>query len=197
MRLDSNASEGSIQLPGDLLEALTDSRAEFLAYVRSRIAEPELAEDVLQESLLRAIRAAPDLRDQDRAVAWFYRILRNAITDAYRRRDVQRRRTVSLDALEVEWPAEHSNEDERVLCECFRALLPSLRDEYAEVIEALDLRGEPSAQAAARLGITDNNLKVRRHRARRALRQRLEETCRLCARHGCLDCTCGGDPIEV
>ena len=43
---------------------------------------------------------------------------------------------------------------------------------------------------ASDLGITPNNLKVRRHRARRALRARLEETCRICAAHGCLDCTC-------
>jgi len=43
---------------------------------------------------------------------------------------------------------------------------------------------------AKELGITPNNLKVRRHRARQQLRERLEEVCRTCAKHGCLDCSC-------
>ena len=46
-------------------------------------------------------------------------------------------------------------------------------------------------QFAARHGISLDNVKVRRHRARKALRERLVDTCRLCADHGCLDCTCG------
>lgn len=49
---------------------------------------------------------------------------------------------------------------------------------------------ESPAAVAADLGITRNNLKVRRHRARKQLRARLEDLCRLCAHHGCLDCTC-------
>ena len=84
-------------------------------------------------------------------------------------------------------------EDETVLCECFRGLIPTLKAEYAELIEALDLGAESPEAAARRLGITSNNLKVRRHRARQALRKRLDETCRSCAEHGCLDCTCSRD----
>ena len=44
---------------------------------------------------------------------------------------------------------------------------------------------------AASLGITKSNLNVRIHRARQQLKQRLEENCRVCAKHGCLDCQCG------
>jgi RNA polymerase sigma-70 factor (ECF subfamily) len=36
-----------------------------------------------------------------------------------------------------------------------------------------------------------NNLKVRLHRGRKQLRERIEQTCRACATHGCLDCICG------
>ena len=38
---------------------LLDARDQFLGYVRKRIADPDLAEDLLQDSLLRALRAAP------------------------------------------------------------------------------------------------------------------------------------------
>ena len=60
----------------------------------------------------------------------------------------------------------------------------------AELIIELELWDGDPARLAAQLGITRNNLKVRRHRARRALRQRLEEFCRSCAVHGYPDCPC-------
>ena len=173
--------------------ALLEGRERFLGYVRSKVSDPELAEDILQESLLKALRSAPELKDEERLVPWFYRVLQNAITDAYRRRAVERQRVGGLEVErlgELEPAAEPSAEEEAVLCECFRPLVPALRGEYAELIEALDLGSETSDQAATRLGITANNLKVRHHRARQALRKRLEETCRVCAEHHCLDCTC-------
>lgn len=184
------------------VQALLEGRDRFLAYVRSKITDPELAEDVLQESLLKALRAAPELKDEERLVPWFYRVLQNAITDAYRRRAVERQRSVALEVEglgEAEPADEIAEADEAVLCECFRELVPTLRPEYAEVLDAIELGSEAPEAAARRLGITANNLKVRRHRARQALRRRLEETCRVCAEHLCLDCTCrsSGSPSEV
>ena len=139
------------------------------------------------------MRAAPDLRDEERLVAWFYAILRNAITDTYRRRDVRRRRLAPLDEA-TELATEPSDESTQSLCECFRALIPTIKPEYAAVIEAVDLGAEAPEVVAARLGITRNNLNVRHHRARAALRERLSETCRICSDHGCLDCTCDAAP---
>ncbi|PKN82035.1 MAG: RNA polymerase subunit sigma-70 [Chloroflexi bacterium HGW-Chloroflexi-9] len=174
-------------------EALSAGRSQYLAFVRRRISDPDLAEDILQEALLRAFRAAPDIDDEERLAAWFYRVLRNAIVDAYRRRDVQNRRTERLhEGHDLAAPSE---EDERTLCECFRALLPALRPEYAAVLSAVDLDERPPHEVAAEFGLTTNNLNVRRHRARRALRESLEATCRVCADHGCLDCTCETAPV--
>lgn len=171
-----------------LEERLAASRAEFLGFVRSRIADPELAEDVLQSALLRAMQSADSLRDADRVVPWFYRILRNAIVDAYRRRAVQRERSVSLE--DVDLPEVPDEASETVLCACFEPLIDTLKPEYAEVLRLVDLGREAPGAAAERLGITANNLKVRRHRARAALREQIEQTCRICSDHGCLDCTC-------
>jgi copper chaperone CopZ len=65
--------------------------------------------------------------------------------------------------------------------------LDNLVPEAAEVLRA-DLDGEHAADLADRLGLSPGALRVRRHRAREALRERLEDVCRACA--GCLDCTC-------
>lgn len=174
-------------MENDVLPQLLHHRSRLLGYVQSKLHDPNLAEDVLQEALMKALRAAPDLRDEEKLLPWFYSILNNAITDVYRRQQVEQR---SLQQVAHEQMLETSPETEQVLCACFRELIPTLKPEYAELIEQLELSDGDPSQVASQLGITPNNLKVRRHRARQALRQRLEESCRVCAKHGCLDCTC-------
>jgi RNA polymerase sigma-70 factor (ECF subfamily) len=58
---------------------------ELLVHAR-RLAGPEHAEDVVQESLLRALRAYPRLRDGDHLRAWLYRIATNVAIDHHRSR---------------------------------------------------------------------------------------------------------------
>lgn len=173
--------------PGGSIEMrLLDARAQFLGFIRKRVEDPDLAEDILQDSLPRAIRAAPELRDEERLIPWFYRVLRNAIIDAYRRHSAEQKHVVVADIPDVAAEPERDAE----LCACFERLIPMLKTDYADLIQAVELGDESPDHTAGRLGNTLKNLKVRRHRARQALRRKLEETCRTCADHGCLDCTC-------
>jgi RNA polymerase sigma-70 factor (ECF subfamily) len=174
----------------ETITPLLEGRERFLAYLRRRLDDPELAEDLLQESLLKALRAAPDLRDEEQLGPWFFAILRNAVTDAYRRQGREPR--LADIALAEQLP--DTSEERRNACACFEALLPALKPEYAELIETLDLGDETTEHARQRLGLSVTNLKVRHHRARQALRRKLEETCRACAEHHCLDCSCETSP---
>src|SRR3546814_18485068 len=72
-------------------------------------------------------------------------------------------------------------------CKCLYRLLPTLKAEYADVIWRADILGEPRARLAASLGTSLNNVTVRLHRGRKALRMRLEEMCRTCPTPGSLD----------
>jgi RNA polymerase sigma-70 factor (ECF subfamily) len=162
----------------------------FQAFARKRLHDEHLAADAVQESLLRALKAAPGLTDHANLLAWFYRILRNVLTDLYRRTGREKHKLA-----EFQQEAEAGDtEGETFACACLRGLLPALKPEYADAIQRLDLQNEPPEQAAEALGISRNTLKVRLHRARRQLRSRLEQTCKTCATHGCLDCTC--EPSE-
>jgi RNA polymerase sigma-70 factor (ECF subfamily) len=76
------------------------------------------------------------------------------------------------------------------VCNCLYKLLPTLKPDYAEVVWRADILGEPRDRIAASLGTTLNNVTVRIHRARRALKKRLEEMCLTCPVHGFLDCRC-------
>ena len=165
-----------------------ENRERLLRFIRSRVDDEALAEDVLQDCLLRAMNSNSEFEDHDRFTTWFYRVVRNAITDAYRRRAAMDRKLGALAGAppEFEPPTDVAGE----ICECLRELLPTMKPEYAELIEAMELGDATTEEMSARLGISPKNLKVRRHRARSQLRDRLERTCRSCAAHGCLDCSC-------
>lgn len=174
-----------MSLSPSLLESTLAAQGEALvAFVRQRLG-PEVAEDVVQDALVRAVEGAPPLDDEADLTRWLWRVVRNATVDANRRRDAAGRRDAA-------WAAEQPDtalppDAEARLCACYRPLLDGLAPEAAEVIRA-DLDGEPASDLAARLGISSGALRVRRHRARAALRARLDIACRACA--GCLDCTC-------
>ena len=169
-----------------LATTLLTNLGAFQSFARKRLHDDHLAADAVQESLLRALKAAPGLKDDANLLAWFYRILRNVLTDLHRRNGRERNK---LDEFQHEADTRDA-EVETAACACLRGLLPALKPEYADAIQRLDLGGESPDQAADALGISRNTLKVRLHRARRQLRSRLEQTCKTCATHGCLDCTC-------
>lgn len=171
----------------ELISHLLKSREKFLGYIRKRISDPELSEDILQDCLLKAVKNASTIKDDENLVRWFYRILQNAIVDAYRRKAADANRKMRY-AAEAKTAVEEEEKDN--ICQCVHELIPTLKPEYAEVTKSIDIDGEDPEVVARRLGITQNNLKVRSHRARQALRKRLEETCSVCAQHHCLDCSC-------
>ena len=160
---------------------------EFVGFAQKRLRDADLGADAVQDSLLKAIGAKEQLRNEESAKAWFYRILRRTIIDLYRRRDARDR---AIDNLQRDVDGPVDDEEERLVCACMNELIATLTPQYADLIRRLDLNSEDPVAVAASLGISKNNLNVRSPRARQQLRQRLEQTCRVCAQHGCLDCHC-------
>lgn len=173
---------------GKGMESVLAARAELLRFVRSRVESEAAAEEILQSALLRAVEHQAELRDDESAVAWMYRMLRNAVVDHYRRRDAAGR---ALDAVAAEPLPETALADDKTrICGCVRRLARDLKPEYASMLEQVDVDERSLADVAAEAGITTNNATVRLHRARAALRSAVHATCRTCAEHGCVDCTC-------
>ena len=198
-RPDRNASttektsDDSIAVLGDLTHRLLEQEPAFRAFLRKRISDDAVTEDLLQQSLMKAVERGHELKKRDSAVSWFYRILRNAVTDYYRSHAADHRKLVGLRqemiaAGDDKMPA--LDEIRPVICSCLDPLLKEIRPAYAHLLERIDLKGEAPATVAKELKLTTNNLTVRLHRARQALRASLEQACGICTKHGCLSCTC-------
>jgi len=172
-----------------VIDGLVENHREFLRFLEARVRDRATAEDILQAAFVRSMEKADTIRDPESVVAWFYRLLRNAIIDHYRKSGRDAR---NVEPEKAEAVLAYEDELKGVVCACVEALIPTLKPEYAEMIRRVDLKEEPLADVAEALGITTNNATVRLHRARQGLKKQLERSCGTCATHGCLDCRCGG-----
>jgi RNA polymerase sigma-70 factor (ECF subfamily) len=177
-----------IPSPGIEMEPLV-RRRRFLGFIARRVGSREDAEDILQAALAKSLEKGGSLRRGESVVAWFYRLLRNGITDHYRRQRAQLKAHRHLARDPVLDPGFDGRLEQNV-CTCVLPALEDLKPEYTAILRRVEIEERPLGEAARELGITANAARVRLHRARRALRERLELTCRTCAPDGCLDCTC-------
>lgn len=176
---------------------LVECHRDFLTFLRRRLGNSHDAEDVLQEFIARALDRSRHLRDVQSVRGWLSRVLATTLVDHYRR--AARRKDSPRDPADLEALAVAPDpEIEAAVCFCLYRLLPTLKSDYNELIWRVDLLGEPRDRVAASLGLTLNNVNVRLHRGRRALRARLEEICLTCPQHGFLDCRCDeGERIRL
>lgn len=189
--IEDTPSEG---LSPAALRALVENHARFLGFLERRVSRRDIAEEILQEAFVRSIDRGASLRAGESATAWFYRLLRNALVDHFRRQGAQQR---ALDALANELGTEEAAADAEMMgtvCACVGALLDTLNPSYAEALRRVEMEGATVQAFAAEAGISANNAGVRLHRAREALRRQLARSCGTCATHGCVDCHC--DPVK-
>ena len=172
------------------IAALVDNHRAFLQYLQSRVGDRALAEDILQDAFVKIVER-PELAPADEGIVpWFYRTLRNAAIDRFRRQGTSTR---AMDAFAREI-AQYENpapEMEAEICACVSRLASTLKPAYAEALREIDVNGTPVVAFAAKHQLSASNAGVRVFRAREALKKRVAESCGTCAEHGCVDCTCG------
>lgn len=172
----------------DSRDRLLENHRRFLGFLERRVEDRAIAEDILQEAFVRNLDRAADVPPEG-VVPWFFTVLRNAVIDRSRREEVRGRRLEEF-ARELERRTEASAEVEREICACVSRLAATLKPEYADVLERVDVGGASLKEYASTNGLTAANAAVRAHRARQALKRRVMESCGLCAEHGCVDCSC-------
>src|ERR1041384_7788487 len=77
-------------LSAEAIAQLVAGHREFLAFLERRVESRAVAEDILQSAFARGLERGAGVEDE-KAVAWFYRVLRNAIIDHYRHRSTSER----------------------------------------------------------------------------------------------------------
>ena len=161
-------------------------------YALMRVRRPEVAEDLVQETLFAAVRTSANFRGTSSERSWLYGILKNKIFD-YFRKLAQEVSFTDLEFLKDEmshkfvdqgwnhelgptqWkPDPESALDRKEFWITFRSCLDKLPPRVADVFVMREMEQMDTAQICEALRISQNNLWVMLHRARMALRECLE-----------------------
>jgi RNA polymerase sigma-70 factor (ECF subfamily) len=145
------------------------------AIARLVLRDPDLAEDAVQEALVRCWRQLPKLRDVERFDGWLYRILIHAAQDEISKR---RRFQVAVQSVKRE-PAVADRSREVADREELEQGFGRLSVQHRAVVVLHHYVGLPLPEVAAALGIPAGTAKSRYHYAMAALRSALEAEARL------------------
>lgn len=154
---------------------MAQNRSRLYRVAYSWCHDPCLADDLVQETLLKSIKNAHQLKDAELLLSWLFSILANCLRDHYRRQHP------AADIEEImELPAHDASPEERhaesELVGRVRHAVATLPMGQRQVITLVDLEELSYSQTAEALGIPIGTVMSRLCRARQALRERLHET---------------------
>jgi len=161
----------------ELGAAYRQFRRRLLAFLRGKLAEPAMAEDLLHEVFLKALAALDRGAPPDNLPAWLHGIAANAISDHYRRS----RPTEKLPE-ELPDPDPVGNLAEKEMAACLVPFINGLPPKYRAVMQSTVLEGRTGASLARELGMSPSAVKSRAARGRAMLRDAIVDCCHVEAR---------------
>lgn len=154
-------------------EIWNEFSAPLREFIRRRVRDDHVAEDLLQDVFVRVHDKLGSLSDDDRLTAWLFRIARNAIIDHHRRRSPG-----ELDGTEF-LEDQHADEGHvnQQMGECVSRLAKRLPSDYREAVEMAELNDVPQKAIAQRIGLSLSGTKSRIQRGRKMLKAMLLDCC--------------------
>jgi len=172
-----HADPGQAPDAGPLFEQY---RGRIQRYIRGMVRDQAEAEDLTQETFLRAHRQLGSLRDPAAVSSWLYRIATHVCYDRFRQRS---------NHPPGDPPGEDARSDEPVaprldklleqaeMSACVQQFIGGLPDAYRRVLLLHDLHGLTAREIARLCGSSIEAVKIRLHRGRRRLEASLAGGC--------------------
>jgi RNA polymerase sigma-70 factor, ECF subfamily len=157
-------------------------RSAVTRYIRSLVRDASEAEDLAQETFLRAHRQRNGLRDPAALESWLYHIATHISIDRLRQRARagQRQVDTAIEDLRLanqNQPSQLTIIQQTEMSECVQRYVASLSDAYKAVLLLHDADGLTANEIARLLQLPLTTVKMRLHRARQQLRIALDKAC--------------------
>jgi RNA polymerase sigma-70 factor (ECF subfamily) len=157
-------------------------RAAVTRYIRHLVRDAAEAEDLAQETFIRAHVQQDTLRDPAAAESWLYRIATHVSIDYLRRRAKEAKRQAAepveeLHIADLEQPSSLAAIQRDEMSACVQKQVAKLSDGYKAVLLMHDGDGLTTKEIAQLLQLPQTTVKMRLHRARRQLQAALTKAC--------------------
>ncbi len=175
--------------PDDFQQLHQQFQPRILAYL-TRLVGPDEAEDLCQEVFLKVERGLDSFRGEAKLTTWIYRIATNIFHDRLRSAAFkqQKSETPLIDNDGDNLPEQNDSSqnqeakaDQQVIRgemnDCIRGYIDKLPDDYQAALLLSDIEGFKNREIAEILQISLENVKIRLHRARRQLKENLQNNC--------------------
>ena len=149
-------------------------------YLERLVGNRATADDLLQDTLLKIARGLPEFEGRSSVKTWAFTIATRVATDHFRRPQ-SRAQMVEIDDTEPTQVLDAEIDQRLVIDEmssCVREVIDSLPEDYRTALVLHDLEGQTAAEVAEISGCSIATAKIRIHRARRRLKQALDQECR-------------------
>ncbi|MCU7904879.1 MAG: RNA polymerase sigma factor SigZ [Candidatus Thiodiazotropha sp. (ex Epidulcina cf. delphinae)] len=150
-------------------------RTMLYRFILKRVNEPAMAEDIVQDVLIKVYAHLNTLNDRGKILSWMYRITRNAIADHYRKY----KPTEDFDKIMVINETHTEENAEKDLAKCLLPLVNKLPSNYQQAIKMTEFDGLTQKEVAQKQGLSLSGAKSRVQRGRKLLKERLMECCRI------------------
>ena len=147
-------------------------KEELLGFIKARVNDKGIAEDILQEVFIKIHSKANTLSEEDKLAAWIYQVTRNTITDYYRKTD----RHIFKETVETNFP-EDSTYLNKDLLVCLKPFIEELPDKYRDALLQTSFEDKSQKEYAVENGLNYSAAKTRIQRARVQLKQLFMDCC--------------------
>lgn len=151
-----------------------DYHAALRGFIRARVRDDAVADDILQDVFVRIQSGIGGLREPGKLKSWIYRITRNAVVDHHRA-------SKGLASLPHWLAAAEQDAEDRArqdIEDCLMPLIRRLPDKYREAVTLSEIDGLTQKQVAERLGLSLSGAKSRVQRGRAMIKEMLQACCR-------------------
>lgn len=175
------------------LRFLEELRAQMHRFAKLQLNDTDLAEDVVQEALMGALRNAKSFGGRAALKTWVFAILKNKIADALRQRSRLVQASSLLESEEIDlpplfdekgawkdderpqdWANPEASFDQQLFWQIFEACLDGLPEKHARIFMMREFIELSAEEICGNLNISVSNLHVMLHRARLRLRECME-----------------------
>lgn len=153
----------------DTQKVWNDFNDELYFFILKKVKNEESANDIFQNTFLKIHINLSKLKSEEKTRAWIFQIARNEIVNHFNKKFIYVDELDSNTAISIQ---EYQN-----IC-CFDKFINDLPEIYRQAIELVYIKGLKQKEAAEKLDISLENLKVRIKRSKDILKKKFNECCK-------------------